>query len=234
MSGPYTRDRLGEILVPLENWHPFPAAAQRQGWQKLPRPVREAHIRLGEEALDYDWAPLPASLFLEYARTGNRSNYEGVRRERRDRLADLVLAECMEGKGRFIDVIVNSIWATCEETYWGVPAHLGLQKAGAGLPDISEPTVDLFAAETGALLAWTHYLLGPQLEEVSPLIPERIRLEVDRRILAPNWEREDFWWMGFSGRRVNNWNPWVNSNWLTAVLLWKKIMSATSLPFTRS
>src|SRR5205814_56027 len=29
-----------------------------------------------------------------------------------------------------------------------------------------------------------------------------------------------FWWMGFGERKnVNNWNPWINSNWLAAVLL---------------
>ncbi len=219
LSRPSSLERLDKILIPRRNWRPFPTAARREAWRNIPQAVREAHIHLGEEALAYDWAPLPASLFLEYARVGNRSNFEGLRRERRNRLADLVLAECIEGKGRFVDAIVNGVWVTCEETYWGVPAHLGMQKAGPGLPDISEPTVDLFAAETGALLAWTHYLLGPQLEQVSPLVPQRILLEVDRRILTPNLERDDFWWMGFSDRRVNNWNPWINSNWLTMVLL---------------
>src|SRR5262249_17318637 len=30
-----------------------------------------------------------------------------------------------------------------------------------------------------------------------------------------NLEREDFGWMGFaSDHRPNNWNPWINSNWL--------------------
>ena len=43
--------------------------------------------------------------------------------------------------------------------------------------------------------------------------------EIDTRILTPNLERDDFWWMGFGDRRVNNWNPWVNSNWLTCTLL---------------
>jgi hypothetical protein len=42
---------------------------------------------------------------------------------------------------------------------------------------------------------------------------------VDRRILTPALDRDDFWWMGFSPREVNNWNPWINSNWLASVLL---------------
>lgn len=103
------------------------------------------------------------------ARIGNRSNFEKVQFRRRGRLTNLVVAECMEGEGRFLDAIVDGIWLTCEETYWGIPAHVGVQEAGSGLPDAAEPTVDLFAAETVALLAWILYLLGPELDRVSPL-----------------------------------------------------------------
>ncbi len=117
-----------------------------------------------------------------------------------------------------MDEIANGVWLTCEETFWGVPAHLGMQRAGPGLPDVSEPIVDLFAAETSSLLAWTDYLVGDRLARVSPLLPERIRLEINRRILTPCLVRNDFWWMGLSGLPVNNWNPWICSNWLTSAL----------------
>jgi len=160
-----------------------------------------------------------ATLFLEYAREGNRSRYEQVHFERRYALTNLLVAECVEGKGRFLDDIANGVWAICEESFWGIPAHVGAQKAGSGLPDSTEPVVDLFAAETGESLAWTYYLVGEQLDRVSPMICRRIRLEMDRRILTPCLEREDFGWMGFAGGRVNNWNPWCNASWLTCTLL---------------
>ena len=72
-----------------------------------------------------------------------------------------------------------------------------------------------------ALLAWVEYLLGDQLDSVSGLVRPRIKIETQRRILEPCLVRDDFWWMGFDtgGHGVNNWNPWVNSNWLTAILL---------------
>ena len=50
-------------------------------------------------------------------------------------------------------------------------------------------------------------------------MPERILTEINRRILTPNHERDDFWWMGFPDKRDYNWNPWINTNWLTCVLL---------------
>jgi hypothetical protein len=215
-------DVLANALVPREMFHPFPTAAERAPWENLPADARTALLKEGEDQLKTAWEVLPATQFLEYRRTGNRSHYEAIRDARRKKLQDLVVAECMEGKGRFADEIANGVWLTCEETFWGVPAHLGMQKAGTGLPDVSEPVVDLFAAETSNLLAWTGYLVGDRLAQVSPLLPERIRLEIDRRILSPCLARDDFWWMGFTDKTVNNWDPWICSNWLASALLMER------------
>ena len=223
LSGAYPLEELKNMLIPHSEWNPFPIAEDRDAWQNLPGKIHHDIVKRGESFLNYEWPSLPATVFLEFARDGNRSNFQGLRSKRRAALSSLVLAECLEGKGRFIDDIVNGVWAICEETYWGVPAHLSIQKRGYGLPDANEPTVDLFASETGSLLTWTYYLLGAQLENISPLVPERIETEIQKRILAPCSERDDFWWMGFRPNQVvNNWNPWVNSNWLTCVLLIEK------------
>ncbi len=207
------------LRTPDQSLQLYPTREQRGAWESIPHGVRQAHIRRAEKRQGGDWPPLPATLFLEFVRQGNRKNYEQARFARREALCDLVLGECIEADGRFTDDIINGVWAVCEETYWGVPAHLGMQMAGQGLPDAAEPTVDLFAAETGALLAWTHYLLEQPLADVSPVIPRRIEDEVNHRILTPLLQRDDFRWMGFHGARVNNWNPWICSNWLTCVLL---------------
>ncbi|MCS7041865.1 MAG: heparinase II/III-family protein [Bryobacteraceae bacterium] len=207
------------VLAPAE-WKPWPKAEEREPWQALPSELRAAIVAAAEQHLGRPWPSLTASLFLEYARNGNRSKYESVRRARRDRLTLAALAECVEGRGRFLDEVLDGIWLTCEESFWGVPAHIGAQKAGNTLPDMSEPIVDLFAAETSATLAWIVYLLGAQLEKLSKLVRPRVHAEIRRRILDPCLTRDDFWWLGFGGTRaVNNWNPWINSNWLSSVLL---------------
>lgn len=215
----YPHEKIEKVLVPREQWHPWPKWSERRRWEALPEAVRKDLVANGEQYLGYKWPNLPATLFLEYARNGNRSRYEHEHFARRNALTDLIVAECVEGNGRFLDDIVNGVWVICEESFWGVPAHVGAQKAGSGLPDPAEPVVDLFAAETGESLAWTYYLLGERLDRVSPLVRQRIRHEIDRRILTPCLERDDFGWMGFAGGRVNNWNPWCNSNWLACTLL---------------
>ena len=220
LSSRVTERSLRQDLLPAAAWKPYPKAADRAAWEKAPEVTRRAAIQEAENLLGTQWPSLPASVFLEYVRNGNRSNFERLRTDRRLKFATLVMAEVFEGKGRFLDDIANGVWATCEETYWGLPAHVGVQKSGSGLPDVSEPTVDLFAAETANLLAWTHYLLGQELKAVSPLLPERIVIEIDRRVLTPCLERDDFWWMGLGPRTdLNNWTPWICSNWLTATLL---------------
>ena len=224
LSQRYSKSDLSDILIPPGEWSPHPRANERSARSVPQESLRRAHIARGEEAAQFGWPVAPATFFLDYQRTGNRMRWQTqIRDARRLALADLAIAECLEGEGRFIDPIIDGIWTTCEETFWGVPAHLNRQKAGVGLPDVTEPIVDLFAAEAAALLAWTLYLFEKQLDENSTLIGDRVRLEIDRRILTPNLER-DFGWMGFDNpeRTVNNWNPWITSNWLTCALLIEK------------
>jgi hypothetical protein len=218
LTGRYTAAQVRGHLRPIRDWHPFPRAADRAAWQSLPAAVRTAYVREAEKHLHAAWPVLTATEFLDYVRTGNRTRYQDLSFGRRGLLATFVIAECIDGGGRFRDDIINGIWAICEETYWGVPAHVGAQKRGPGLPDATEPTVDLFAAETASLLAWTYYLLQDSLDAVSPRVAERIRFEIDRRVNGPNLERDDFWWMGKT-RAVNNWTPWICSNWLAAALI---------------
>lgn len=224
LSRTFTQSFLEAHLIPIDQYRPYPKWSDRAEWDSVPGDLRTAVIQQAEADQKSGWDVILASQFLEYARNGNRSRYEAKSFGRRYHLRDVVLAECLEGKGRFLDDITNGIWLICEESFWGVPAHLGVQKAGVGLPDISDPVIELFGAETVQLLAWTEYLLGEQLHNISPLIVPRVHAEAERRILKPARERDDFWWMGFEparghDARLNNWTPWINSNLMVANLL---------------
>src|SRR5437879_6873331 len=220
LTGALSEQTLAAALLPAAQWHPYPTIRDRADWEPVPQEIRAAFIQAARKHVGATWERIPATVTLQFIRDGTRSNYDAINTRQREKLATLVLAEVFENEGRFLDEIADGIWAFSEQTFWGSTAHLGMQRAGNGLPDVTEPIVDLFAAETAALLAWTDYLLGDKLDKVSPLVRKRIRVEVDRRVLTPAFERDDFWWMGFGERKdVNNWNPWINSNWLTAALL---------------
>lgn len=222
LADTYPPATLETLLVPRADWHPFPAFADRAAWDALPIAARTSLVAHGEAALAKPLPPLPATLYLRYAREGDRGRFEGPYFERRRRLHQLVLAECVEAQHRFRDAIADTLWAICEESTWCVPAHVGGQKAGVGLPDVEEPILDLFAAQTGSSVAWTLYLVADELDAVSPLLRRRAAAEVNRRVLT-NYLGRDYGWMGFGSRnpanRPNNWNPWINGNILTAALL---------------
>lgn len=205
------------LLVPQSAYHPFPTADERKAWESLPAELRQAAVSKAEDYLDYAWPSLPATLYLDFARTGNRVRYERPFFARRSALASLVIAECVDAKGRFLDDIANGIWALCEESSWVLPS---CNWDGSSLADLARPAIDLFAGETGGLLAWTHYLLQARLDAVEPLIAERIRREVSLRLLDPFLDRNDFFWMGIVRKdRLNNWSPWCSSNVLACSLL---------------
>ncbi len=215
-------DFLIEIISEPAEWVPYPKDASE--WKNIIlKEMYTKQIAHAEKYLNYDWPVLKASVFLEFAQIGNRSNFERMSFNRRTALAALVLGETLENEGRFLNDIINGIWAICEETFWGIPAHLS--NSNKGLPDINKPQVlDLFAAETGMLLAWTDYLLGEKLDKISPATRERMSYEVDQKIFEP-FMRQQFGWMGFNStkdNRPNNWNPWIISNVMAAILLLEK------------
>lgn len=227
-------EALKQSLIPLEQYRPYPRIGD-PAWANLRPQTRDALLADGEKYLNYAYQPLPATLILAYVRIGNRSNYERIRYANLAALQALTFAECVENKGRFLDDIINGLWCICEQSFWGVPAHLYIQKAGLGLPDPKDPIVDLFAAQTAAELATVVYLLSERLNAVNPFITERVYLEAERRIFKPLLA-QNFMWMGLPDAKrrddlpwdatpagqvqpVNNWDAWICWNWLTTVLL---------------
>ena len=62
------------------------------------------------------------------------------------------------------------------------------------------------------------FMLSDELDAYSKGIGKRVFAELNKRIFQPYLTRTDFWWMGFTGQPVNNWNPWVNTNVLMTAL----------------
>jgi hypothetical protein len=216
----YVNEALGDLLHSRDHYKPYSTIEDRNTWDELPSNLKDFWINKGARELDHSWGALNATAYMEYSRTGNRNKYDHASWARRRALASLVIAECIENQGRFMDDIVNGIWCICEETFWDIPGHGYMMKRQDPLPDVSDQVIELFSAETASLLAWTYYLLQTKLNGISVMVGERIQLEVRKRILEPFLTRNDFWWMGFNQQRMlNNWTPWCNSNCLSVFLL---------------
>lgn len=211
-------DLLREHLLTHDTYFPFPKASWREAWEKIPVDVKDSIIKVARENINFVWPSIPAVRYMDFTRNGNRIDFEKYYFHRRKMLAIFAAAECLEYQGRFIEDIINGIWLLCEETNWVLPAH----NFNKELPDVTKREIDLFAAETGALLSWIYYLLESELDAESELIRQRIKHEVTERIINPYLARDDYGWMGFNlepGSMLSNWTTWINSNCLTAFLL---------------
>jgi hypothetical protein len=208
---------LSAAMITDDSWNKLPGYKSRQFWESLPANITQEYINKAEEYLDYNWPVVKATDYLEFIRSGDRR--QSVYSACSNALISLVMGELAEGKGRFMDQIINAVWYYSEQTWWGWSAHLGSQKAGAGLPDVNEPYVDLGVSEVVSNLSMTYALFRDEFDKIHPLISPRLKQEINNKALAPYFARDDWWYMGFQGGRPNNWNPWINYNMLTSYML---------------
>ncbi len=196
---------------------PFPACNERDAWQGLPDWVQAVINTNSANARQSNWSQLLGSDYLAFSQTGNRSNFEAKYFQRREMLIDLTLGYCLSPDETLLAQIVDGIILICEESGWQLPAHNGYIRDSTlyPFPDTQRPVVDLFAAETGALLSLIHYLLHGELEKQYPFLVKRIEIEVTKRIVEPFLDSH-FWWMGNGDEPMCNWTPWCTQNVLLA------------------
>lgn len=219
-----SKQQLRQFLSTDLHWVPYPDYSDRQGWDKLTDSFKDNLISKGEALIDYDWKVVKATDYLAYERSGSRTTMESPFGENAKAVSDLVLAELAEGKGRFMDQIINGVFYHCEMTSWVLAAHLpGFQTSHRSLPDYKEHVIDLTAGDMGSLMSWIYYFFHEEFDKVDPVISERLKSTIQERILEPYMGRSDYWWQALEnyepGDMVNNWNPWCNFNVLSSFLL---------------
>jgi hypothetical protein len=173
----------------------------RDFWEELARNDSfKREISEAEELLEAPVPDQPDDLFLDFSRTGNRTRWQRVAGQRRGRVHTLVVAECLENKGRFLPAFDRIVRVLCSERTWVMPAH------DRELTNFHGKTVDidLGSSALGWSLATADYLLADKLK---PQTRRLIRDNLDRRIFAPYRDmvfgtREKNWWM----TTTNNWN----------------------------
>lgn len=214
-------ESLKSMLILNKQWVKYPSYTDRKGWDELLGEYKEEIMRNGEALLNYKWQVVKATDYLEFERTGNRVVMENPFNDNNQAITRLLLAELAEGKGRFVDQLINGVFHSCEMTSWALSAHLIVQPSRRSLPSYDYPVLDLTAGDLGNLLSWTYYFMHDTFERVNPEIPRRLYKELNERIMQPYMENDKFWWMAvdYKGQMLNNWNPWCNSNALMTFML---------------
>lgn len=175
--------------------------ADRKVWDAVARsPQLKGFVRRAERLLDQPLPELPDDLYLDFSRTGNRSRFERVSFDRHRRFAEMVLAECLENRGRFLPAIEKAAAAILAEKTWVLPAHDGSLANFHG----KVVEIDLRAAAAASEFATAAYWLGDKLSEKTRKL---IRGELERRTFVPfegmvQQGKPRLWWL--TGE--NNWN----------------------------
>ena len=216
-----TPEQVREALVMNQQWVAYPAYTDRQGWDRYLGQLKDYYIKRGEAQLKYEWRVVKATDYLEFERSGSRVVMERPYNANMQAIADLLMAELAEGKGRFIDQLINGVFQACEMTSWALSAHVPMQKTRRALPSDQERVFDLVDGDMGNMLSWTYYFLKDAFDKVDPEISRRLRHELQQKVMDSYLHNDSYWWMGRGrkGSSQNNWNPWCNRNALITFML---------------
>ena len=215
LTSAFCAEQLTQTIAAGAAQVPFPRATDRATWARIDAASRAEILSHAEELVAQPWPVLTLSQRLAFERTGSRRAFEGPYFDRRRRLVIVALAQAADPDPRWADDLIDGIGLLLEELSWCLPAHdtpPGGQRRR--LPDPADPVLDLFAAETGALLAWIGYLHADLLSGLG--LHDSLRAAVNARVLRPFADRcREHWWFGAE----SNWNPWIVANVLTCATL---------------
>ena len=209
MLNEFLKDVTQLCPVSFDEYH----IGNRTLWDSIPEDVRKEIVDEAEAADPAASAYLPLSLFRLFKEKGDRVSFENEYFKKRRMLSNLVLAECLDNSGRFLSKIEEAVWALLSEPAWVIHAHNSYIRDTEqyDTPLIERPILDLFACETGEILALTRTCLRGRL---NPIIEQDIAHALRERIVTP-YITDHFWWMGGAGP-MNNWAPWCTQNVLIA------------------
>ena len=212
-------DAAGTVL-PLSEFKLF---TDLENGNEIGERYKENIIAKAEKLIGKTYPVILATEYMAYTITGDRTAASASTSPRRGDLLSLVTAEAIEGQGRFMDSICNLMWMILEESTWVVNAHNRTGQPLSAEYDTYVEGLDLFAATTGATMAYAYYMLKDKLDAVTPLFTERTLMMLRRRVINPfisTAVNAGTSWKGTRERHPNNWNPWICSNalWVTAVV----------------
>ena len=152
-----------------------------------PRPYEALADACGRAAMRALQAPL--RFMPPSERSQQPERWARIQRERREQLESFLW---IEPNAAALERMIDLLDAICGEGRWAA--------GGGAFDDSTRPDIDLQAAETGMLLAWTLRRHGGKLLERDPRVFGALLGEVRRRLLAPLLAHEDYPFMLGEGR----------------------------------
>lgn len=215
----------------------YPSYYDRPGWKNYFGEYAETFIKDGEKWLDYRYTYIPASVYIQFEKTGDRSSFSADDRAR-DALKALIFAELAEGKGRFIPAIIDGVWYFAEKISWVHPQHAKRKSTHRSLGDPDEEIIGITSSMTGVEAALAYHFFHNEWDKVDPSISRAVRKSLDEHIIKPFLDEsltDANWWLGMTpGVPVINWCPWINFNSIFVFFLVEDNQEVLSAALRRS
>lgn len=166
-------------VLPVSPEGPIPSCADRSVWDDKQLQGRVHRItKAVADKLDVTMPAWSDDAYLEFSKTGQRQGGEGMMKARQALLMPLVLAECIEYKGRYLGAVAAVLDALAGERTWVFPAH----DQGLATFRGERYFIDLNAADVADQVSQTLYLLRGKIP--APVEAKALQA-LERRIFAP-------------------------------------------------
>ena len=218
LKAQYEKPGVAESFKVGSDWYPYPAYADRNGWDKLlTKEAKKTFIKKAEKYLGYKWKHIPASTFIALNTTGDKQAMRKIELKNREAFIFLMMGELAEGKGRFLMDLADGFWFYGSSYHW----HHSNQTYGQ-LPRHEMEKIGLGCVRLGNTIAVAYHFFHEEMDKLDKRINIVVRDAMKRIIIDPalqGYGTEKFLWMGPTNSKRNNWNPWCNHGCLTAILL---------------
>ncbi|KAJ3094275.1 hypothetical protein HDU97_008270 [Phlyctochytrium planicorne] len=175
--------------------------SERSKWDSLKSdPEAQRYIRGAARILEKPFPAWSDDHYLLYFKTGDRVQGQQMQADRVQAITFLAVAECVEWKGRFLNMLNDGLKSVATQPAWTMAASDPNAVTFYG----KDVIVDLQSSEVGAVLSQAHFLLESVLkpDTVAALATEIRKRSIQPMLDVMNKKRKPYNWVGGD----NNWN----------------------------
>lgn len=171
--------RIHEIaaMLPDEPHALGPPCRERAAWNSLAN-ILKPEIDKAESLLGKPFPAWDDDAYMDYFKSGSRERGQAMLNARQSWLMPLLLAECTEGKGRFLPALTMVLNELATQKSWALPAH----DVDQGYITGKRYFVELNSAQIGNMLATALALLG---DRIPPQTRSQVMSALETRMFAP-------------------------------------------------
>lgn len=238
------KDDVNNHILGINDYNPYPKCTNREKWDNIEQVYKDIYLKNAEKYIDFKYEAITASIYLYTGKTDDLTMFSEVYAKKVKALYTIVIAECIENNGKYMEKIFDGVWSLLDEATWHFPCPSAMYKRfPAVMVDVTDPLIELASSQYAYNISLIYYLLKEKFDKLDINIYDRIYYEINRRIFEPYLNRKDYWWMAYERHyhkkmgvlySINNFTPHCTNNVLDAFLYLEKDNVKRSLAVSKT